>query len=346
MDRTLPSAKRSIGMLHWKAYACPIASSVRHPNQLAADSQVPFNPLRTSFRRYHACPSEEQKGNKVTPNDKRRISERLPWRLTLSEHSQIEWTDATWNPVRGCTRITPGCDHCYAETFAERFRGVPGHPYEQGFDLRLVPHKLADPLRWKTPKMIFVNSMSDLFHKDVPDDYVEAVCRVMEQANWHTYQVLTKRSSRLRNLLLGSLRFAADLPHIWWGVSVEDRAHGFPRIDHLREAPARVRFLSVEPLLEDLGEVNLQEIHWVILGGESGHGARPMHGDWALSLREQCERAGIPFFFKQWGGVHKSKAGRELDGRTYDEQPPRLSLPVLPDTLRRQTIAAVEARAW
>ena len=143
--------------------------------------------------------------------------------------SEIEWTDATWNPVRGCTKITPGCDHCYAETFAERFRGVPGHPYEQGFDLRLVPEKLAEPLRWKTPKMIFVNSMSDLFHKDVPDDYVEAVCRTMERANWHTYQVLTKRSSRLRNMLQTRLQFAASLPHIWWGVSVEDRAHGLPR---------------------------------------------------------------------------------------------------------------------
>ncbi len=172
----------------------------------------------------------------------------------MSEHSQIEWTDATWNPVRGCTKITPGCDHCYAETFAERFRGVPGHPYEQGFDLRLVPEKLAEPLRWKTPKMIFVNSMSDLFHKDVPEEYVEAVCRTMERANWHTYQVLTKRSSRMRNMLQTRLRFAASLPHIWWGVSVEDRTHGLPRIDHLRQAPAAVRFLSIEPLLEDLGD--------------------------------------------------------------------------------------------
>ena len=175
----------------------------------------------------------------------------------MSEHSEIEWTDATWNPVRGCTKISPGCDHCYAETFAERFRGVPGHPYEQGFDLRLVPEKLAEPLRWTTPKMIFVNSMSDLFHKDVPDDYIERVCRVMERANWHTYQVLTKRSARMRELLQTRLRFAADLPHIWWGVSVEDRTHGLPRIEHLRQAPAAVRFLSVEPLLEDLGELNL-----------------------------------------------------------------------------------------
>jgi protein gp37 len=247
----------------------------------------------------------------------------------MSQHSEIEWTDATWNPVRGCTKITPGCDHCYAETFAERFRGVPGHPYEQGFDLRLIRDKLAEPLKWKRPKMIFVNSMSDLLHKDVPDDYVEDVCRTMAKANWHTYQVLTKRSSRLRNLLESRLRFAADLPHIWWGVSVENREHGFPRIEHLRQAPAKVRFLSIEPLLEDLGDVNLDGIHWVIVGGESGPGARPMHQDWVRSLRDQCAKGGVSFFFKQWGGVRKSKAGRELDGRTYDEVPRRVNLPIL-----------------
>ena len=189
--------------------------------------------------------------------------------VRMSEHSEIEWTDATWNPVRGCTKITPGCDHCYAETFAERFRGVPGHPYEQGFDLRLVPEKLAEPLRWKTPKTIFVNSMSDLFHKEVPEDYVEAVGRVMARANWHTYQVLTKRSSLLRNMLQTRLHFAAGLPNIWWGVSVEDRAHGLVRIKHLQQAPAAVRFLSIEPLLEDLGDVNLEGIHWVIVGAEA-----------------------------------------------------------------------------
>jgi protein gp37 len=257
----------------------------------------------------------------------------------VSEHSSIEWTDATWNPVRGCTRITPGCDHCYAETFAERFRGVPGHPYEQGFDLRLIPAKLAEPLRWKKPKMIFVNSMSDLFHKDVPDDYVESVCRVMERANWHTYQVLTKRSSRLRNLLHGRLAFAAGLRHIWWGVSVEDRVHGLPRVEHLRQAPAAVRMLSVEPLLEDLGEIKLDGIRWVIVGGESGPGARPMHKDWVRSIRDQCERAGVPFFFKQWGGTRKGKAGRELDGRSYDGVPGRVALPVLDDPSRLAAIA-------
>jgi protein gp37 len=261
----------------------------------------------------------------------------------MSEHSAIEWTDATWNPVRGCTKITPGCDHCYAATFAERFRGVPGHPYEQGFDLRVVREKLADPLRWKTSKRIFVNSMSDLFHKDIPDDYVEAVCRVMERANWHTYQVLTKRSSRLRNLLQTRLHFAAVLPHIWWGVSVEDQAHGLPRLEHLRQAPANVRFLSIEPLLEDLGDINLDGIHGVIVGGESGPGARPLRKEWVVSLRDQCERAGVPFFFKQWGGVRKSKAGRDLDGKQYDNLPPRTALPVLDNTRRLAALAEFSA---
>ncbi len=260
----------------------------------------------------------------------------------MSQHSEIEWTDATWNPVRGCTKITPGCDHCYAETFAERFRGVPGHPYEQGFDLRLVPDKLAEPLRWKTPKMIFVNSMSDLFHKDVPDEYVKAVGHVMARANWHTYQVLTKRSSRLRDMLQQELQFASGLPNIWWGVSVEDRAHGLVRIRHLQQAPAAVRFLSIEPLLEDLGEIDLEGIHWVIVGGESGAGARPMEKEWVLSIRDQCERAGIPFFFKQWGGVRKSKAGRELDGTTYDGIPVRSQLPVMEHRRRLEAIAEFE----
>lgn len=220
---------------------------------------------------------------------------------------------------------------------------MPGHPYEQGFDLRLVPEKLTEPLRWKTPKMVFVNSMSDLFHKDVPEDYVEAVCRVMERANWHTYQVLTKRSSLMRNLLQTRLRFAADLPHIWWGVSVEDRAHGLPRLEHLRQAPARVRFLSIEPLLEDLGAFNLEGIHWVIVGGESGAGARPMYKEWVESIRVQCQRAQVPFFFKQWGGVRKSKAGRQLDGRTYDEMPIRIELPVLEPRQRLAAITEMES---
>lgn len=263
----------------------------------------------------------------------------------MSEHSSIEWTDATWNPIRGCTKISPGCAHCYAETFAERFRGVPGHPYEQGFDLRFVPEKLAEPLRWQKPKMVFVNSMSDLFHRDVPDDYIQSVVRVMQTANWHTYQVLTKRSERLRDLLQTTLAEAAKAPHIWWGVSVENRQHGLPRIEHLRAAPAAVRMLSVEPLLEDLGQINLGGIHWVILGGESGPGARPMHKEWVVSIRDQCRQAGVPFFFKQWGGVRKGKAGRELDGRTYDERPEIVERPV-PDTeLRKVAIATVAARS-
>ncbi len=217
----------------------------------------------------------------------------------MAKNSNIEWTDATWNPVRGCTKISPGCKHCYAETFAERFRGVKGHPYEQGFDLRLVPHKLAEPLRWRSPKMIFVNSMSDLFHDEVPDDYIIRVARVMAMARWHTYQVLTKRSERLRKLLNTQLRFAAEQRHIWWGVSVEDKKYGLPRIEDLRKAQAKVRFLSVEPLLEDLGQVRLEGVDWVIAGGESGAGARPMKKEWVLSLRDQCRRRNVPFFFKQ-----------------------------------------------
>jgi protein gp37 len=256
----------------------------------------------------------------------------------MSDHSKIEWTDATWNPVRGCTKISPGCAHCYAETFAERFRGVPGHPYEQGFDLRLVPGKLTDPLRWAKPKMIFVNSMSDLFHVDVPDEYIVRVARVMEVANWHTYQVLTKRSERMRDLLRTKLQFAAKLPHIWWGVSVENRKDGLPRIEHLRAAPAAMRFLSIEPLLEDLGAINLDGIHWAIVGGESGPGARPMEKAWVVSIRDQCREAKVPFFFKQWGGTRKAKAGRHLDGRTFDEVPRRSSLPVLGREERLKTI--------
>ena len=247
----------------------------------------------------------------------------------MSSNSTIEWTDATWNPVRGCTKISPGCKHCYAETFAERFRGVKGHPYEQGFDLRLVPEKLAEPLRWRAPKMIFVNSMSDLFHDEVPDNYIVAVAQVMVAARWHTYQVLTKRSERLRDLLNTKLRFAAGQQHIWWGVSVEDKKYGLPRIEDLRNAEAEVRFLSVEPLLEDMGRLDLRGIDWMIVGGESGAGARPMKKEWVLPLRDQCKRSGVPFFFKQWGGVRKAKAGRRLEGKTYDEFPQRVRHPMM-----------------
>jgi protein gp37 len=243
----------------------------------------------------------------------------------MSANSSIEWTDATWNPVRGCTKISPGCKHCYAEVFAERFRGVKGHPYERGFDLQLVPHKLGEPLRWHKPKMIFVNSMSDLFQDGVPDEYIEAVADVMVKADWHTYQVLTKRSERMAALLSTKLKMAAATQHIWWGVSVEDKKYGIPRLSDLRRSPAAVRFLSIEPLLEDLGTVNLEGIHWVIVGGESGFGARPLKREWVISIREQCLHSRVPFFFKQWGGYSKKRAGRELDGRTYDEFPRQIA---------------------
>lgn len=241
----------------------------------------------------------------------------------MSATSTIEWTDATWNPVRGCVKISPGCKHCYAATFAERFRGVKGHPYEQGFDLRIVPEKLAEPLRWSKPKTIFVNSMSDLFQDGVPDWYIEQVCRVMEMARWHTFQVLTKRANRMAEMLKGRLNFASKLRHIWWGVSVEDNRFGVPRIKHLQAAPAAIRFLSVEPLLEELAPLDLSGIGWVIVGGESGNGARPMLEAWVNKILEDCRRHDVPFFFKQWGGVRKSEAGRELNGATYGEMPQR-----------------------
>ena len=260
----------------------------------------------------------------------------------MAELSKIEWTDATWNPVRGCTKISPGCAHCYAETFAERFRGVPGHPYEQGFDLRLVPDKILEPLRWPIPKMVFVNSMSDLFHADVTVDYISAVGEVMKQSPWHIYQVLTKRSARMREMLSSDLRDAALKSHIWWGTSVENRKHGLPRIDDLRNTPASVRFLSIEPLLEDLGEINLEGIQWVIVGGESGPGARPMNPDWVNSLMEQCRRNDVPFFFKQWGGVRKKQAGRELNGRTFDEFPHVRRSEFPSKTKRMQILRSVE----
>jgi protein gp37 len=262
----------------------------------------------------------------------------------MSEKSSIEWTDATWNPVRGCTKVSPGCAHCYAETFAERFRGVPGHPYEHGFDLRLVPDKILEPLRWPTPKMVFVNSMSDLFHEDVSAQYIAAVAEVMKQSPWHVYQVLTKRSARMRKMLTSDLRDVALSSHIWWGTSVENRKHGLPRIDDLRNTPAAVRFLSVEPLLEDLGKINLEGIKWVIVGGESGPGARPMNPDWVNSLMEQCSRNDVPFFFKQWGGVRKKQAGRELNGRTFDEFPQLGRSEFPPKTKRMQILRSVESK--
>lgn len=256
----------------------------------------------------------------------------------MSDHTSIEWTDATWNPVRGCTKISDGCRHCYAETFAERFRGVPGHPYEYGFDLRLVPLKLGEPLRWAAPKMIFVNSMSDLFHDDVPVEYIVEVARVMQFCHWHTFQVLTKRSERMRDLLRNELAFIAKAPNVWWGVSVENKKSGVPRIEHLRSAPASVRFLSIEPLLEDVGRLNLDGIAWVIVGGESGARARPMQPEWVTSIRDQCEKARVPFFFKQWGGTRKKLAGRTLDGRTHDGFPARHMAPVASRSARESVL--------
>ena len=253
----------------------------------------------------------------------------------MSDNSKIEWTDATWNPVRGCSKVSPGCQHCYAETFAERFRGVPGHPFESGFDLCLVPEKLGDPIRWPKTKRVFVNSMSDLFHERVPDEFIEKVCQVMLAANWHTYQILTKRADRLATLLQGKLREAAQADHIWWGVSVENRKHGIPRIEKLRNANPRVAFLSIEPLLENLGTVDFQGIDWVIVGGESGPGARPIRQKWVRSIRNECHASGIPFFFKQWGGVRKSQTGRTLDGQIYGELP----------ELSRNAVASADHRA-
>ncbi|MGD0679989.1 MAG: phage Gp37/Gp68 family protein [Polyangiaceae bacterium] len=234
----------------------------------------------------------------------------------MSDNSNIEWTDATWNPVRGCTKISPGCKHCYAETFAERFRGVPGHPFEQGFDLRLVESALELPIRWRTPRRIFVNSMSDLFHDDVPEAFIKRVFDVMRLASQHEFQVLTKRSDRLVKITA-----SLDLPdNVWAGVSVENEKYT-TRIDDLRRVPARVRFLSVEPLLGPIPDLNLRGIHWVIVGGESGRRPRPMSAAWVRTIRDRCICERVPFFFKQWGGVRKHVTGRILDGRTWDEMP-------------------------
>jgi protein gp37 len=240
----------------------------------------------------------------------------------MSDHSAIEWTDATWNPVTGCVQVSPGCAHCYAKTFAERFRGVPGHPFEGGFDLELRPERLRQPLSWKRPRRIFVNSMSDLFHEDVPLDFIQQVFATMRQAEWHVFQILTKRSTRLLELA----PFLDWPENVWMGVSVENQ-RWTSRIDDLRCVPAAVRFLSCEPLLGPL-DLNLSGIDWVIVGGESGHRARRMQVRWARDLRDQCTAADVPFFFKQWGahdetGVRRSKkaSGRALDGRTWDEVP-------------------------
>ena len=234
----------------------------------------------------------------------------------MSDNSAIEWTDATWNPVTGCQKVSPGCDHCYALTFAERFRGVPNHPYQQGFDLKLWPERLSLPLQWRKPKRIFVNSMSDLFHKDIPDDYIQRVFEVMNEAEWHIFQVLTKRSPRLARLGK-TLNWS---PNIWVGVSIELDQYRW-RADHLRKVPAYTRFISAEPLLGPLENLNLDGIDWLITGGESGFGHRPCDPAWVRSLRDRCQEAGVAFFHKQWGGRTPKAGGRLLDGQTWDQYP-------------------------
>ena len=234
----------------------------------------------------------------------------------MGTKSAIEWTEATWNPVTGCTKISPGCDHCYAERLALRLQAMGQPNYANGFGLTIQEHMLELPLRWKVPQVIFVNSMSDLFHKDVPAEYIQRVFDVMRRASQHRFQVLTKRSQRLTRLS-STLNWQ---PNIWMGVSVESQEYTF-RIDHLRETDAHIKFLSLEPLLGPLTNLNLEGIDWVIVGGESGPGARAMRSEWVLDIRDQCRDAGIPFFFKQWGGTNKKKAGRLLDNRTWDEMP-------------------------
>lgn len=238
----------------------------------------------------------------------------------MADKSAIEWTDATWNPVTGCTKITRGCDNCYAARFAERWRGIPDHPFSTGFDLTLRPERLEQPIKWKRPRMIFVNSMSDLFHKEVPRSFVDHVFDTMEAADWHIFQVLTKRSSLMRDYLRERYGDAQGPGHIWCGVSVED-AQAKARILHLRKSPAGVRFLSIEPLIGAVGAVNLSGIDWVIAGGESGPGARPLHLEWVREIRDQCQAQNVAFFFKQWGGLRPKSGGRELDGREWSEFP-------------------------
>jgi len=234
----------------------------------------------------------------------------------MSARSSIEWTESTWNPITGCTKISPGCKHCYAERMALRLRAMGQANYANGFKLTMHEHMLELPLGWKKPQMIFVNSMSDLFHEGVPLAFIQKVFDVMRRASWHTFQVLTKRSARLREL-----NHEIDWPvNVWMGVSVENKDYTF-RIDHLRETDAQVKFLSLEPLLGPLPHLDLRGIHWVIVGGESGPGARPIKKDWVIDIRNQCLATNVPFFFKQWGGTNKKRAGRLLEGRTWDDVP-------------------------
>ncbi len=238
----------------------------------------------------------------------------------MAQASQIEWTDATWNPVTGCTKIGPGCENCYAERFAERWRGIEGHPYEQGFDLRLWPSRLGIPSSWKKSRMIFVNSMSDLFHKKVNRNFIDQVFDVMEEADWHIYQILTKRSSLMRNYLQRRYNSTAIPPHIWFGISVENSDHK-GRIEHLRKINSDALFISFEPLLGPIGKVDLSHIAWVIVGGESGPTARPMAPEWAIEIRDKCKLEDTAFFFKQWGGPRPKSGGRLLEDEEWNGFP-------------------------
>jgi protein gp37 len=238
----------------------------------------------------------------------------------MANNTAIEWTDATWNPVTGCTKISAGCDHCYAERFSERFRGTLGHPFENGLDLTLRPERLQQPLGWRNPRMIFVNSMSDLFHKEIPNAFIGSVFDTMERAHWHTFQILTKRSSLMRNFLRRRYGQNRGPSHMWFGVSVEDGSKK-SRISHLQDAPAGVRFLSIEPLIGPVGALDLTGIDWVIVGGESGPGARPMEREWVREVRDQCRDGKVAFFFKQWGGLRPKSGGRKLDGREWNQFP-------------------------
>jgi len=238
----------------------------------------------------------------------------------MASSTEIEWTDATWNPVTGCTKVSAGCDLCYAERFSKRFRGVPGHPFEAGFDLTLRPERLMQPLKWHKSRRIFVNSMSDLFHKEIPRSFIDRVFDTMENAHWHTFQVLTKRSSLMARYLQDRYGAAYAPSHIWLGVSIED-AKNLVRLTHLRAAQASVRFVSFEPLVGPVGKIDLSGIHWAIVGGESGPGARPMAEEWAIEIRDQCREAKVAFFFKQWGGVRPKSGGRLLRKRQWNQYP-------------------------
>jgi protein gp37 len=251
----------------------------------------------------------------------------LFWAAMMGDRSAIEWTNATWNPVTGCTKISAGCDNCYAERFAERFRNVPGHPFEAGFDLTIRAERLEQPLRWKRSRVIFVNSMSDLFHKQVPKKYIQQVFDVMEKASWHTFQVLTKRSSKMRDFVNERYKAGDSPAHIWFGVSVEDN-RALTRVRHLAQTKAAIRFLSIEPLLNSVNQLDLAGIDWVIVGGESGPHARPMKMEWAREIRDECIRSDVPLFFKQWGGLRPKSGGRELDGREWNEVPRNTKLRV------------------